>query len=188
LSSNPPWSKSVVWREHERVFNSLGDVKEFWKYNGKKKGFLVITNLRLIFLTSLDNLSNVFAEDYSIDLEKIISVSPEKDGSDWRFKIGGFNQALVILIPNRQHFDFAKEGIHDIIPQLEVLISERKEAVPASARTETKTIPHESATASAQHTLKEKEIHVVVKIPCRFCGTLNDQFSPKCLSCGAPIR
>jgi len=178
----------VVWRENERVFNSQSDVKEFWKYNGKKKGFLVITNLRLIFLTSLDNLSKVFAEDYSIDLETIISVSPEKDGSDWRFKTGSFNQALVVLMENRRHFDFAGEGIHDIIPQLETLISERKQAVAAQARTEGKAIVREQPIAPVQHTLKEKEIHVVVKIPCRFCGILNDQLSPKCQSCGAPIR
>jgi hypothetical protein len=35
---------------------------------------------------------------------------------------------------------------------------------------------------------KEREvIREVVKIPCRFCGTLNDQLSMKCAGCGASI-
>lgn len=36
--------------------------------------------------------------------------------------------------------------------------------------------------------VREKEIHVVVKIPCRYCGVLNDQLLPKCQSCGAALR
>jgi hypothetical protein len=36
--------------------------------------------------------------------------------------------------------------------------------------------------------VKEKEIHVVVRIPCKHCGTLNDQLRTKCESCGAPLR
>jgi rubrerythrin len=34
---------------------------------------------------------------------------------------------------------------------------------------------------------KEKEtIREVVKVPCKYCGTLVDVTSPKCPSCGAP--
>jgi len=36
--------------------------------------------------------------------------------------------------------------------------------------------------------VKEKEIHVVVRIPCAHCGVLNDQLRTKCESCGAPLR
>jgi hypothetical protein len=36
--------------------------------------------------------------------------------------------------------------------------------------------------------VKEKEIHVVVRIPCSHCGVLNDQLRTKCESCGAPLR
>ena len=37
-------------------------------------------------------------------------------------------------------------------------------------------------------TVKEKEIHVLVRIPCGHCGVLNDQLRTKCESCGAPLR
>ena len=36
--------------------------------------------------------------------------------------------------------------------------------------------------------VREKEIHVVVRIPCAHCGVLNDQLRAKCESCGAPLR
>jgi hypothetical protein len=36
--------------------------------------------------------------------------------------------------------------------------------------------------------VKEKEIHVLVRIPCAHCGVLNDQLRTKCESCGAPLR
>ena len=41
---------------------------------------------------------------------------------------------------------------------------------------------------SGPNVVKEKEIHVVVRIPCRFCGVLNDQLRTKCESCGAPLK
>lgn len=36
--------------------------------------------------------------------------------------------------------------------------------------------------------IKEKETQVVVRIPCKHCGTLNDQLKTKCESCGAPLN
>ena len=36
--------------------------------------------------------------------------------------------------------------------------------------------------------VKEKEIHVLVRIPCGHCGVLNDQLRTKCESCGALLR
>jgi hypothetical protein len=42
--------------------------------------------------------------------------------------------------------------------------------------------------SSPQVVYKEREvIREVVKIPCRYCGTLNDQLSMKCSGCGAAI-
>jgi hypothetical protein len=34
---------------------------------------------------------------------------------------------------------------------------------------------------------REKEIQVAVRVPCKFCGALNDQLRTKCESCGAPL-
>jgi len=180
----------------ERPIEWFEDVKEFHTHGGKKKGVLIITNFRLIFMSTLAGYSNVYAVDYSIDFSNIISVSPEKDKSDWRFKKGGFNQTLVVLVRDREHFEFAKEGMHDVIPELEELISVRKAEVKAKhAEAQTKPAQTERSSgvppetqATGQTILKEKEIHVVVKIPCRYCGTLNDQFAAKCESCGASIR
>jgi MFS superfamily sulfate permease-like transporter len=36
--------------------------------------------------------------------------------------------------------------------------------------------------------IKEKEVQVVVRVPCKHCGTLNDQLRTKCESCGAPLN
>jgi len=42
--------------------------------------------------------------------------------------------------------------------------------------------------ASSPTVVREKEIHVVVRIPCAHCGVLNDQLRTKCESCGAPLK
>lgn len=47
-----------------------------------------------------------------------------------------------------------------------------------------------AATSPVQNpgVVREKEIHVVVRIPCKHCGVLNDQLRTKCESCGAPLK
>jgi hypothetical protein len=35
--------------------------------------------------------------------------------------------------------------------------------------------------------VREKEIRVVVRVPCKHCGVLNDQLRTRCESCGAPL-
>jgi hypothetical protein len=180
----------------ERPIEWFEDVKEFHAHSGKKKGVLIMSNFRLIFMSTLAGYSNTYAVDYSVDLANIISASPEKDKGDWRFKTGGFNQTLVVLVRNREHFEFGKEGIHNVIPELEQLISMRKAAVKAiqaeeqakPAQDERPAVVRPEKQAPSQTVLKEKEIHVIVKVPCRYCGVLNDQFAAKCESCGAPTR
>jgi hypothetical protein len=46
----------------------------------------------------------------------------------------------------------------------------------------------EASSGSSPTVIKEKEIHVVVRIPCKHCGVLNDQLRTKCESCGAPLK
>jgi hypothetical protein len=46
----------------------------------------------------------------------------------------------------------------------------------------------EKPSVSSQIVVKEKEIHVVVRVPCKFCGVLNDQLRTKCESCGAALK
>ncbi len=49
-------------------------------------------------------------------------------------------------------------------------------------------LDEERPSDSSTTLVKEKEIHVIVKIPCRYCGVLNDQLRSKCESCGAALR
>lgn len=44
------------------------------------------------------------------------------------------------------------------------------------------------AESNAPHPVTQIIQREVVKIPCRFCGSLNEVTNMKCLSCGAPIR
>lgn len=48
--------------------------------------------------------------------------------------------------------------------------------------------PGSMFTETTERVAKEKEVRVIVKIPCRYCGTLNDQLNLKCEPCGAPLR
>jgi hypothetical protein len=57
-------------------------------------------------------------------------------------------------------------------------------------RRQTKVSETEAAASvsSSPGAVREKEIHVVVRIPCKHCGVLNDQLRTKCESCGAPLK
>jgi hypothetical protein len=46
----------------------------------------------------------------------------------------------------------------------------------------------EGSSGSAPIIIREKETQVVVRIPCKHCGTLNDQLRTKCESCGGPLN
>lgn len=43
-------------------------------------------------------------------------------------------------------------------------------------------------TSAASVPLVTREVTTVVKIPCRFCGTLNENTATRCSSCNAPTR
>ena len=49
-------------------------------------------------------------------------------------------------------------------------------------------MPPGAAETTSTSPVIAKEGQVVAKIPCKFCGTLNDQQSSKCESCGAALR
>jgi len=167
-----PWRTAVYLQEDEAVDRYESDVKEFYEdpkvaigARVGKKGFLVLTNQRILFACKLGLLAKDYAVAYTSNLEDVTSVAPGKFG---------FNQKLVIFSKGGDHRDFIKPGLHFFGSFMNDAITKRKKELRDQA--------------SGQAVVKEKEVRVVVKIPCRFCGTLNDQLSTKCVSCGATVR
>lgn len=67
-------------------------------------------------------------------------------------------------------------------------LSNRSQALPEDSRRKGSVEVEKSPSGSGQNVVKEKEIHIVVRIPCKHCGVLNDQLRTRCESCGAPLK
>ena len=167
-----PWGTAVYLQEDEAIDRDESDVKEFYEDQRVaigarvgKKGFLILTNQRVLFACKLGLMAKDYAVAYTSNLEEITSVAPGKFG---------FNQKLVFFSKGGDHRDFIKPGLHFFGSFMNDAISKRKKELRDQV--------------STPAVVKETEVKVVVKIPCRFCGTLNDQLSTKCVSCGASVR
>ena len=126
---NESVNRALLWQADETLVNCADGVSEFFEDRTQtlgvrigNKGYLIVTNQRVVFACK----SGFFAEDYGItygiNLEDVMSVSPGKFG---------FNDKLIILEKNGQHKDFIKLGINSLIPTINTTISERRNQLEA---------------------------------------------------------
>jgi len=120
---SPEVNKAILWQKDEALVNYI-DAQEFIEDKTQTlgarvghKGFLIVTNQRVIFACKLGFLAKDYAVTYGISLEDVMSISPGKFG---------FNDKLVILEKSGQHKDFIKPKINDLIPVINATISERR--------------------------------------------------------------
>lgn len=123
-----PWLGSIVLQENE-LFLRWKTAQEFFEDKTQtlgarvgKKGFLILTNQRLLFTAKLGFLAKEFGVVYGINLEEVMSVSPG------RF---GFNKKLVVLHKDGTHRDFVNPNILELIPEINKAIANRKQAIKA---------------------------------------------------------
>lgn len=144
------------------------------------KGILLLTNKRLLFLTKSGLFSKYSIHD-AFDLEGIVSVSPYKGRGGIMDQF--LSKYLRITFKSGSQREFSKMGIHDLVPQMNQAIATRIQEVSAERPAGNESM--ESPPGSP--IIVEKEIRVIVKVKCKYCGQLNDQLNPKCESCGAPL-
>jgi hypothetical protein len=92
--------------------------------------------------------------------------------------VEGFNDSIA-LIPDDE--DLTKSVA-------EALLELKDKTVSQILAQKAESVGKVEAVSSPHPVDRVKEIHYVVKIPCRYCGVLNDQLGSKCESCGAPLR
>ena len=168
-----------------------------WYWTGNwdgAPGGLLLSNQRLVLLDRREaSGGSQFSSRESINLGELVAVEPA---------VGGFGAGqLVLKAPEGAPRTFTMEGKFtparaaraiQRATSMQVALA-RKGGVP-TGRAKMATTPAVSAPGGAtdagspQVVYKEREvIREVVKIPCRYCGTLNDQLSTKCSGCGATL-
>jgi len=173
-SQSFPWGAGAVnWQEAETPLAWLGDVGGNYTDRGIGNGYLVITNQRVLFLKK----SGVIGKNYSfccgVEIADSLSVVTSGDRTAFSFRSFGHAHRLVI-----SHEGFDKSQVQNLVNVTNKAVTARKAMVKEE---------HEETQTSSPTVVKEIH-HVVVKIPCRYCGLLNDQIRNKCEGCGAPLR
>ena len=125
---HPEVNKAILWQKDE-VFVNWVNAQEFFEDRTQTfgarvghKGFLVLTNQRIIFACKLGFMASDYAITYGISLEDIMSISPGKFG---------LNDKLVVLERSGQHRDFIQPKINIFIPLINTTISERRSQLEA---------------------------------------------------------
>jgi len=171
-----------------------------WYWNGNwdgAPGGLLLSNQRLVLLDRREIPGGFqFSTRESFGLQELVAVEPASTGV-------GIGQ-LVLKFPNGAPRTFTLEGkftparaARAIQRALSMQVAGTKKGGTALARGKAEAgggavfVGTWGGTAEAnspQVIYKEREvIREVVKIPCRYCGILNDQLSMKCSGCGAAI-
>jgi|GEM_PF-4684752 len=169
-----------------------------WYWNGNwdgTPGGLLLSNQRLVLLDRREIPGgNTFSTRESLGLRELLAVEPSVTGT-------GVGQ-LVLKTATGANRTFTLEGkftaaraaraIHRAslmqVAGVKKGGAARSEAMLAGVATGAAGVAPGGATApdSGPVVYKEREvIREVVRIPCRYCGQLNDQLSLKCSGCGA---
>ncbi len=130
------------------------------------RGYLVLTNKRVLSIHSQGLLSSGYKVISNIELPKI---------NDLRVSSGFMSNGLIVMgtLYTIQNPDMARNYIDN------ARVDFMKNAPPPKA-------PEMPTPPATTHYVREKEVTTreVVKIRCQFCGCLFDEVVDKCPSCG----
>lgn len=127
-------NRAIPWQKDEVLVGHMDGCQEFFEDRiqalGARvghKGFLIVTNRRVLFASKSGRLAKDYAIIYMVNLEDVMSVSPGKFG---------LNDKFMILEKNSQHRDFIKPKIHSLIPVIKKAVSERRNQVLSQEKKE----------------------------------------------------
>ena len=131
-SKSYTWGGSVDFQEDEAPFKWMNDCNEYFEDRelGMKlgrKGFLILTNQRLLFASKTEFHPNDYGVTYVTDLKDIVSVSPGKAGR---------NDKITVTDNNDQANAFTKYYIHALVPLINNAILHRKEHLELKTKKE----------------------------------------------------
>jgi len=181
---------AILWQKDEAPYAWLDSCQEFIEDKTRAggwfgarvghKGFVVVTNQRILFACKMGRLAKDYAVTYGIDLEDVMSVS------HGRF---GFNDKLVILERQGTHRDFIKPKIQSLIPVINTAISLCQEQVQKEKQKERIHIVVDFG--SLKNVMDSGGI-VMTTYNCPKCnGVLDIPQAGKvlfCSYCGAPVK
>lgn len=127
-----PWGESVAFQRDEVPLKWMGGCQEFfgdkeWSKKVGRKGFVIVTNQRVLFACKMGFFSSNYGVTYAVNLENIMSTS---------FGKFGFNDKLVILEKSGQLTEFIKPKIQSLTPVITEAMSKRKEELQAQKKKE----------------------------------------------------
>jgi len=173
-----PWGNAVNWQEAEKPIVWLGDVTGRYKSRNLGSGYMVLTNQRVLFLNKSGIIGNKFFPAFGIEVSDFLSAQTSEafTSTSFFFRSLGLHHELEV-----RHQKHGKNEIESFVGSVKSVSLERRASLQGQSERE----PGENQIPF----IREREIHhVIVKIPCRYCGVLNDQLRNKCESCGAALR
>ncbi len=169
-----PWGNSIILEKNEKPILWINDVIDPNNL-AAGKGILVLTNLRLIYLTRSLPFSKYSIHD-AFNLEDVFEVVAYKvKNSILHFNS---NKYIRIKLNTGAEKDFTSMEIYEIVPQINQAIQLRKNDIAV-----------EKNDIRFNSNFKEAEKPKInEKIKCKYCGCLNDTNNLKCECCGAPLE
>ena len=153
--------------EHIMITWDFTQSKYIGSNSGSGRGYLVLSNRRILSIHSQGLLTSAYKVILKVDLSKI---------NDLRVSSGFMSNGLIIMgtFYAIQDPEMAKNHINNA----------RTNFMKSAPAPQAPNIPTPPATT---HYVREKEVTTreVVKIRCQFCGCLYDEVIDKCPSCGA---
>jgi hypothetical protein len=126
-------NSAILWQENEFPVGQAA-CQEFFEARGTMfgaelghKGFLVVTNQRVLFACKLGRMSKNCGLTYGINLEDIVSASLGKFG---------FNNKLIILDKTNQRKEFINPSLRLLIPIINSAITDRRNQLLAEKQKE----------------------------------------------------
>ncbi len=167
----------------EKIYLMIGDQKFAWG-DGYPEGVpsCVITNHRILAIAYWSGFLNRVEADGETRLEDILFLEAERrDNSYYLYVNGKLMEGYSESHPT---------GLDITSYKLEQLIIARRKELGLPSITIKKSVRQtDSKKSGGESQVVVKEIvKEIVKIPCKYCGNLNEMTASKCQTCGAPVN
>jgi hypothetical protein len=166
----------------------IGHLGPLYWNRTRGKGYLVLTTHRLVFVRVPSLGKRDYDPQHAIELQWVQKLSVDEGKLSTVFTING--EAFTVNHIASSVKSYIVTGFRDLVARTRERRFEmmRKEAAAAQLAAERTSSELSRAPAPPQPIAREREIiKEIVKVPCRFCGSLVAVTDAKCPSCSAPL-
>jgi hypothetical protein len=155
-----------------------------WSYPGRtpRKGLLLLSSLGIHFAEEIAPLLRSGRTDYRLRPEAEVSFTADYYFGQTVLDLSRPPSGTPLIHVGLSMYEVDEPG--DVFDA----IYRAKEAVMVRDATLFPRAAHTRPAPPGQTTVVRTVVHEVVKVPCRYCGSLVDLTATTCSSCGAPLR